>query len=347
MALPLNLALFAVAAGAIWWAGTRLERLTDAIARRTGLGNAFAGLLLLAAATSLPEIATTVTAVVGGNVELAVHNLLGGVAFQVVVLVIADAAGRRGPLTRFAPSFGLLMQGVGVVLMLGVAIAGLALASDAQFGVLVGPIGVGLNPILLTLPVAYLGILRLTRSAEGSPPWRPVNAPPPEETDNEERRYGGSGKRLGLAFAGFAGLVTAAGWAAATLADTMAQQTGLGSGFVGATLLAAATSLPEISTTVAAVRHGNEDLAVSNVFGSNGVDVALLALASVLAGDTFTDGAPTSAVFTAALGTVLTCLYLWGLLERSDRAVARVVGIDSVAVVALYLAGMGALYGLG
>lgn len=345
LSLPQNLLLFAFSAGAIWWAGTRLERLTEAIARRTGLGGAFAGLILLAAATSLPEVATTLTAVVVGNVDLAIHNLLGGVAFQVVVLTIADAA-RRGPLTRFAPSFGLLIEGIGIVLMLAVAIGGLVLAGGAQFPASIGPVTAGLNPVMLMLPLVYLGVIWLTRQAEGVPRWRPVDAAPEENTAERGRRDERSGRRLGLAFTGFALLVLAGGWLVATLADVMAEQSGLGSGFIGATLLAAATSLPEVSTTVAAVRHRNEDLAVSNIFGSNIFDIGLLALVSLLAADAFSGAPSTSAIFTAALGTVLTCVYLWGLLERSDKSVAR-LGIDSIVVVVLYLAGMGALYGLG
>lgn len=214
-ALPIgvNLLLFAVGAGIIWWAGTRLERLTDAIARRTGLGGAFSGLVLLAVATSLPEVATTVTALLLGNVELAVHNLLGGVAFQVVVLTIADAV-RRGPLTRFAPSFGLLIGGVGVIALLGIAIGGLALGGDAQFAAALGPVTVGLNPVLLMLPIGYAGVLWLTRRAEGDPRWRPVRPTPDGQAEPAQDLDGDSEAgllKLGFGFAGMALLVLVAG----------------------------------------------------------------------------------------------------------------------------------------
>ena len=89
--LWINAMVYALSAGVIWWAGTRLERYADAISERTGLGRAFTGMLLLATATSLPEVATTVTAVVFvNNPILAVYNLLGGVALQTAVLVAAD-----------------------------------------------------------------------------------------------------------------------------------------------------------------------------------------------------------------------------------------------------------------
>lgn len=340
-----NLLLFCVGAGVIWWAGTRSEHLTDTIARRTGIGSAFAGLVLLAGVTSLPELATTVTAMLRGNTELAIHNLFGGVAFQVVVLAIADAASRRGPLTGFASSFGLLVQGVGLVFLLGVAMGSLVLAGAAQFPVTVGPVTLGLNPVVLLLPLAYFGVAWVTRQAEAHPQWRPVHDPPEKDAPDEDETPGGSGASLALAFTGFALLVLAGGWLAASAADVVAQQSGLSSGFIGATLLAAASSLPEVSTTVAAVRDENEELAVANVFGSNSFDLALLALVSLMAADSFAGGALGSVVFIAALGTVLTAVYLWGLLAHSTRAVGR-IGLDSTAVVVLYVAAMAALYGL-
>lgn len=52
---------------------------------------------------------------------------------------------------------------------------------------------------------------------------------------------------------------------------------------------------------------------------------------------------PRSAIFLGALGIVVTCLYLWGLLERRDKTVLG-MGIDSIAVLVLYLGGLVVLY---
>jgi cation:H+ antiporter len=77
--LWLNALVFLLSAGIIWWAGIRLERYAATVSEQTGLGQAFTGMLLLAVATSLPEVATTVTAIIFlNNPTLAVHNLLGG-----------------------------------------------------------------------------------------------------------------------------------------------------------------------------------------------------------------------------------------------------------------------------
>jgi cation:H+ antiporter len=92
------------------------------------------------------------------------------------------------------------------------------------------------------------------------------------------------------------------GWFATQSADVLAQQTGLGSAFLGATLLAGATSLPELSTTTAATRNGRDSMAISNVFGSNAFDVSLLFLAELLyRGGTIIEHGGETVVFVAAL----------------------------------------------
>jgi cation:H+ antiporter len=143
--------------------------------------------------------------------------------------------------------------------------------------------------------------------------------------------------RLWGGFATLAALVFAAGWLLARLGDSIAQQTGLGGGVVGMLMLAVATSLPEISTTLSAALHGNVTMAISNIFGSCLFDVALLFLTGVLsAGPVVRDAR--SAVFVAALGVTMTAVYLWGLLEHRQRTILR-LGVDSVMVLVLYVVG--------
>jgi cation:H+ antiporter len=342
--LWLNAVLFAIAAATIWQAGARLERYASTIAYRIGMGEAFGGMLLLAASTSLPELATTITAIaILDNPTLAIHNLLGGVAFQTAILAIADRATRkRGALTFFSPSFVLLIEGVGLVMLLQLAIAGIAVEGEPTVG--------AVSVWLILLAFAYLTIMYLVFRYREKPRWTPTSLDDASDVlvpDDSHLAEGHATKVLWLLFAATSTLVLGAGWLAAQTAEVLAEQTGLGSAFLGATLLAAATSLPELSTTIAATRNGRHTTAISNVFGSNAFDVTLLLLADLLyRGGTVLEHGGTSLLFVAAIGSIMTCVYLWGLMERENRAVLG-VGWDSAAAVLVYAAGMSVLYFMG
>ena len=70
-------AIFAAAALVVWLAGTRLVGLVDGVSTKTGLGQAFTGMLLLGGITSLPELAAVSNSAAVGNAPLAVNNMLG------------------------------------------------------------------------------------------------------------------------------------------------------------------------------------------------------------------------------------------------------------------------------
>lgn len=341
--LWLNLVVFALSGAAIWWAGTRLEHYTDVLAERTGLGHALAGMMLLAVATSLPEVATTITAVVVlDNPTLAVNNLLGGVALQTMLLGVADAVKRRrGALTFFSPDFALLVQGVGLVLLLIVAMTGITARGE--------PAVAGVSLWLVALLVTYLAVVYLVYRHRSDPRW---TAAVPDDFGDESRQdaersnedQGPTTRRAALWFAGLSAVVLVSGWLTTQSAEAVADQTGLGSAFVGATLLALATSLPEVSTTITASRRGHYSVAFSNIFGSNAFTVTLLVVADALfRGGTILADADRSAAFVTMVGAAMTCFYVLGLLARGNRTVLR-VGWDSAAAFVVYLASMGVLY---
>src|SRR5690348_18293703 len=132
LSLPVLLLIFAAAAAAIWVAGVQLSKQTDVLSTRLHLGTALGGLILLAVATNLPEIAIVVSAAAAGSVGVAVGNILGGIAIQTVVLVALDAFGVKGdrPLTYRAASLVLVLEGLLVIAVLAVVIAGTQLPSS-------------------------------------------------------------------------------------------------------------------------------------------------------------------------------------------------------------------------
>jgi len=157
--------IFVGAAVAVWIAGIFLSNQTDVLATRLHLGSALGGVILLAIATNLPEIAITVSAAAGGNIGVAVGNILGGIAIQTVVLVVLDAFGRRGgpPLTYRAASLVLVIEGLLVVAVLMVVIAGTQLPA--------GLIAFRVAPGGVLIFVLWLAGLFLINRAHTALPW--------------------------------------------------------------------------------------------------------------------------------------------------------------------------------
>ncbi|MGE5617772.1 MAG: sodium:calcium antiporter [Sphingomonadaceae bacterium] len=342
LSLEQNIALFLAAAAVIWLAGSRLAIYADIIADRTGMGEAFTGLVLLAVATSLPEVGRTIAASVAGDAVLAVNSLFGGVTLQTTILAVADLTVTGRALTYFAPRPVLLLQGAAVVLLLSLAITGIAAGEILRLP------GAGLWTTMLV--AVYLLSLYTLRQYEGRAQWRPVQVPPQLEM---ERRPDSSGRRRGegvsmarvaLLFAISSGTIFLAGVILAEVGAALAVQSGLGAGFVGATLLAFASSLPELSTTISAVRLGAYSMAVSNIFGTNAFLVALLFLSDLFYPTGYVlEAVGRSALFAAAAGIVTTSIYLVGLIERRNRVVLG-MGIDSLVVLLAYLGTLGVLY---
>ena len=342
----LNGVIFAVTAGLVWWAGTHISRSADTLSGRLNLGKAFVGLLFLALATETPEIATTVTATVRNNPSLALNNVFGGIVMQTAILVVVDVALVRGALTFFAPRPVLLLQGMLLILLLSFTAAAIVFGEKVMLG------GVGLWTLLLF--GGYVVTLYLSQQYEGEEQWQPSDEPEevkqeeagkePEREKLEREQQGRSTGQLGLLFLGGTAVILLAGMVLARVAEALAEQTGLGTSFIGGTLLATSTSLPELSTTIMAVRLGNYQMAVSNIFGSNSIMIALLFLADIFYREgPILNAAGNPALFMTAMGIAVTALYLVGMVERRNRTVLR-LGFDSVLVLACYLVSVALLY---
>lgn len=335
--LVINLVVFAVAGLIVWFGGVRLSTYADALSVRTGLSHAFLGIALLGVATSLAEVATTISAAYIGNAHLVSGNLFGGVAMQITVLAVVDLVVVRGALTYFTPSPVLLFQGAMLMLMLSVALAGGAMGEPFII------LGVGVTSVLLA--TAYLITLRISKDESYFPRWRPSDESAPISKPKEVEPEGApEGRKLYWYIAIMVLLIFGGGWVLAQTGDAISQQTNLGAGFVGAALVAAATSLPELSTASAAARQGNHEMAVSNILGTNCLEVALFFIGDLF----YTRGSilgemNRSAFVAGTLGLVVTCIFLIGLLERRDRTVLG-MGVDSLAVLITYLIGLGGLY---
>lgn len=338
LSLPINLLIFAVSAMLVWAAGSRLAGYADAIAEKTGIGREFLGILLLGGITSLPEIAVATTATLQGTPILSVNDVLGSAAINVLILAIADATTGRGALTTMQGSPTVMLQGVLGILMMALAV-GAVLAGD----VLVFGVGVWCWLMFAT----YLGAVWLLARTRSGDAWRSSGRKPGGEPGADGDADAASGLRTLVAkTAGAGAVILVAGFLLARTGDAAAEQTGLGASFFGAVFLGFSTSLPEISTVIAAVRIKRYEMAISDIFGTNLFNVSIIVLTDALhPGGPVLVAAGRFAAFGALLALVLTAIFLVGMIERRDRTVLR-MGIDSLAAFPVYVAGVIVLYTL-
>ena len=329
---------FVAAAVAVWLAGIRLASTTGRIADRFNLGQAVGGLVILAIATNLPELAIAVSAARSGNVEVAVGNILGGIAIQTVVLVIIDAAVRRrsGPLTYRANSLVLAIEGLVVVVVL----AAVLMASQLPDSAAVGSVGFGSAGIA----ILWLVGLYVVRRARTGIPWTASEpgdndaAPSPKGGGRPPRRF----SRTVVVFTVAALVTLASGWVLEESGDTLSETFGLSGVLFGATFLALATSLPEISTGIAASRSGEDKLAISDIFGGNAFLPVLFLLIALISGRDALSAAQPSDLYLTALGIILTIVFVAGLIFRSRRKLLG-IGRDSAVAVLTYAIGLAGL----
>lgn len=334
-------ALFLGSAVVVWLAGTRLAAYADRFASAAGLGGALVGLLILGGVTSLPEIATSATAATRGAGGLAMNNLIGGVSLQLLVLAVVDVLIGKGALTAQPPRPDVMAYAGMNVLLLSVVAAAAAAGEIELFGT-----GVGMGTAAVAL--AYGACLFVARAIERQVPWTPTPTPgarTPDE-DDETADPKGSIAKLGLLIAATGLVILAAGYLLTRSGERLADATGLGQSFFGAVFLGGATSLPELSSAIAAVRLGRPQMAVGDVLGGNLFNLSLLLAVDVL----YRDGpvmaeAGAFEVVAACVGSIMAAIYLLGLIERRDRTVLR-MGLDSAVVLGVYAAGLAVLYTL-
>jgi len=320
-------AAFVAASVVILLAGSRLARDADRIADRTGVGEALTGAIFLGATTSLPGCIVSVMTAAYGHPELAVSNAIGGIAVQTAFLSFADIAHRRANLEHAAASFTNLTQGALLVVLLAIPLVAYAAPPFAMLGV---------SPASLLLLVVYAFGMRLSASARAEPMWRP------RETRETQVDVPGSdrdwrGLRSWLGFACMASCTALAGFALAETAVELSRKTGLSESTIGALFTAVTTSLPELVTSIAAVRQGALTLAVGGIIGGNAFDVLFLAFADIVyRGGSIYHAMAERQVFLVAVSIAMTGILLLGLLRRETHGFAG-IGFESVSILIVYL----------
>ena len=342
---PLLVLVFLAGAAATWMAGILLSKTTDALDSRWGLGDDLGGLILLSIAGSLPELAITISAAASGNLGLAAGNLIGGIAIQTMVLLLCDyAVGPERPLTYLVGRLTPVLEGLLVIILVAEVEMGALLKPSAAIAGVVSPASVGI------VVLWFVGLYLINRASK-NPRWKVTMPGSSPGRRRHERRQpeqphpfaGSSTTRVALLF-GLASLVTlAAGVALEESGNELANRLGVNGVIFGATVLAGATALPEISSGIAAVRLGDHALAMGDIFGGNAFQVCLFLVADLVAGMPVLPSAGNQNAWLAALGVALTAVYGFGVISRPMHTRFR-LGPDSIFALLLFSVGIAGLF---
>jgi cation:H+ antiporter len=343
LALPYLIVIFCMAAGAVWVAGIHLSNTSDVLSHRLHLGEALGGLLLLAFTTNLPEVAIVVSAAVAKQLGIAIGNILGGIAIQTVVLVALDVFGlkKKASLTYMAATLSLVLEAALVIAVLIVAMMGSQLPNSSVFA--------RIDPGALVIFLLWLGGIYLLAKARGGLPWHESGEAPDNQrlpggmskkmkADAEEKK-GTTLSRTVIVFAVAAVITLIGGVVLEQSGEAIAVHMGITGVLFGATILAAATSLPEVSTGLTSVRMEDYQLAMSDIFGGNAFLPVLFLIAGLLSGQAVLPQINGTDLYLTGLGILLTTIYIYGLIFRPRRLVGR-MGLDSIAVLGLYALGL-------
>ncbi len=130
-------------------------------------------------------------------------------------------------------------------------------------------------------------------------------------------------------------LILGAGFLLSQPGDPIAKQIGLSKSLVRLVLVGLATSLPELSSIIAAVRIRRCEMAAGDVFGTNLFNITLIFIADLsYPGDPVLAQAGAFEAVAALAGLVVTGVFVIGLLKRKDKSAAR-MGYDSLAAIVL------------
>lgn len=322
--------VLAVAGLVILVVGTRLAAVAQALALATGLGEAVVGGALLGASTSLSGTATSISAASAGYTDLAIGNAIGGIAVQTFFLAIADLTHRGANLEHAAASpenmanAALLTLLLASVLLLPYTPAGWSL--------------LGVHPGSVVLPAVWVAGLYAVAGIRARPMWLPLRTRDTRlEPGPEGVRYRAGRLPLVGHFLVLAVVMVVAGWVVAVAGLETAARFEARQSLVGVMLTAVLTSLPELVTTLAAVRRGALQLAVGGIIGGNTFDVLFLSFADAA----YREGSiyhvmPADVTFWVVLTLAMTAVLSFGLVKRERHGPGN-IGVESLAVILLYV----------
>ena len=330
---------FGAIAVAILIAAQFMARSADVVAEKTGLGRSFVGVVMLATATSLPELGTGVSSIaLVDSPDLAIGDAFGSNLFNLMIIGVADLYWRNGPLLTAVRPTSVTVGALGAGLIL-IAVGALYFhnATAAISTWYVSPLSVALVVgFLIAMMLVYRQDQSDQQAAEG------------DVKSGEDYADQSLKKSFGVYLVS-AGVVVASAVLLAETGFEIAEVMDWEASFVGTQFLALSTSLPEIATAFAALRLNAPDLAITNVLGSNVFNMGFILLVDDLA---YSGGVVWSAVSQVHIVAGLFAVLMPGVVIlaakwRPRRRLATVWTPEGIVLVGCYIGANVLVYALG
>ena len=298
----LALGFFLLVKGADWFVDG-----ASGLARKLGIPQLVIGLTIVAMGTSLPEAAVSISAALRGNAGITIGNIVGsnilniliilGVTALIATLKVADSTVRYEIPFMIVATFVLLWLGY----------------TGGQVTWLEGV-------ILWVLFLLYLRYLYMM-------------AKKGKEEEREAEQLS-TAKIIGLILAGVV-MIAAGSNFAVEGASNLAKALGISQRFIGLTIVAFGTSLPELVTSVSAARKHNADIAIGNIVGSNIFNILfIVGTTALITPVTFASGFVVDTLIAAAVGILL---FVCVARTRELRKKAGIVMLLAYILYFLYL----------
>ncbi len=278
---------------------------SSAIAAKFKIPQLVIGLTIVAMGTSAPEAAVSITAALKGNADITIGNIVGSNILNILIIL-----GLSALITPLAVAKSTIK--IEIPFMIGVTLLLLGVGFD-------GTVSFWEGMLLLLVFAAYLGYLFFMAK---------------KDNENETEKVGEMSVLKAVTFT-VVGLCLIVFGSSVTVnaATELARMLGLSERFIGLTIVALGTSLPELFTSVSAARKGNADIAIGNVVGSNIFNILfVVGTSAVIVPVPFAEGFrfdTIAAVFAAVL--LLVC-------ALKDRKLRRWAGVIMLLCYAAYFA---------
>jgi len=315
----MNLVFFFAGLGLLVLGAELLVRGASRLALAVGLSPLVVGLTVVAMGTSAPEVAVSVGAVMGGQSDIAIGNVVGSNIFNVLLIL-----GLSALIVPLVVHSQIIRQEVPI--MVAISLLLVVMVQDRVIGMYEGAILTALLVVYTSFIVAQSR--RATRAAAA-------------DMETPEAKVGSGGwsdsrpVQVGMIIGGLACLIVGSRLLV-TASVAFAQALGISELVIGLTIVAAGTSLPEVATSITAALKGERDIAVGNVVGSNIFNIlGCLGLSGLVAGTAGISIAPSVMAFDiwVMLATAIACIPIF----LSGREIARWEGFVFVAYYVFYV----------